>query len=111
MREPLWLIIGAHLLAVFVVAMVCHGRLAQDRPAARRLTAFYLVEACGGVLGGAFAALVAPLVFDPLLEYPLALVLAAALWPGFARLPWKRPSSGSRTSRGRSRSGSRSTSC
>ena len=89
-RQPLWLIIGAHLLAVFVVAMVCHGRLAQDRPAARRLTSFYLTEACGGVLGGAFAALVAPLVFDSLLEYPLALVLAAALWPGFSRLPWKR---------------------
>ena len=63
-RHPLWLIIGAHLLAVFLVAMVCHGRLAQDRPAARRLTTFYLVEASGGVLGGAFAALVAPLVFD-----------------------------------------------
>ena len=93
-RHPLWLIIGAHLLAVFVVAMVCHGRLAQDRPAARRLTTFYLVEACGGVLGGAFAALVAPLVFDSLLEYPLALALAAALWPGFARLPWKRPKLG-----------------
>ena len=90
-RQPLWLIIGAHLLAVFVVAMVCHGRLAQDRPAARRLTTFYLVEACGGVLGGAFAALVAPVVFDALIEYPLALALAAALWPGFARLPWKRP--------------------
>jgi hypothetical protein len=90
-RQPLWLIIGAHLLAVFVVAMVCHGRLAQDRPAARRLTTFYLVEASGGVLGGAFAALVAPLVFDSLLEYPLALAFAAALWPGFAWLPWKRP--------------------
>ena len=46
------------------------------------------------MLGGAFAALVAPLVFDALLEYPLALVLAAALWPGFARLPWKRPKLG-----------------
>ena len=93
-RHPLWLIIGAHLLAVFLVAMVCHGRLAQDRPAARRLTTFYLVEASGGVLGGAFAALVAPLVFDSYLEYPLALAFAAALWPGFARLPWKRPKLG-----------------
>ena len=109
-RQPLWVIIGAHLLAVFVVAMVCHGRLAQDRPAARQLTTFYLTEAVGGVLGGAFAALLAPVVFDSLVEYPLSLALAAALWPGFARLPWRRRGSGSRTRRGRPHSGSRCTS-
>ena len=81
-RSPLWLIVAVHLLAVFVVAMVCHGRLAQDRPAPQKLTTFYLVESFGGVLGGACAALVAPVVFDALWEYPLALVLAALLWPG-----------------------------
>ena len=84
-RTPLWLIIAVHLLAVFVVAMVCHGRLAQDRPAPQRLTTFYLVESAGGVLGGAFAALVAPVVFNALWEYPLALLLAALLWPGVRR--------------------------
>ena len=84
-RTPLWLVIAVHLLAVFVVAMVCHGRLAQDRPAPQRLTTFYLVESAGGVLGGAFAALVAPVVFNALWEYPLALLLAALLWPGVRR--------------------------
>lgn len=84
-RQPLWLIIGVHLLAVFVVAMVCHGRLAQDRPAPERLTGFYLVESAGGVLGGASAALLAPVVFSSFAEYPLALVLGAALWPGLRR--------------------------
>lgn len=81
-RSPLWLVLAVHLLAVFTVAMVCHGRLAQDRPAPQRLTTFYLVESTGGVLGGAFAALLAPLIFNSLWEYPLALVLAALLWPG-----------------------------
>jgi hypothetical protein len=84
-RGPLWLILAVHLVAVFTVAMVCHGRLAQDRPAPRQLTTFYLVESFGGVLGGAFAALLSPLVFDSLWEYPLALVLAALLWPGVRR--------------------------
>jgi SAM-dependent methyltransferase len=84
-RSPLWLILSVHLLAVFTVAMVCHGRLAQDRPSPQRLTTFYLVESTGGVLGGAFAALLAPLIFDSLWEYPLALALAALLWPGVRR--------------------------
>ncbi|WP_270006869.1 spermidine synthase [Solirubrobacter deserti] len=81
-RSPLWLILTVHLVAVFLVAMVCHGRLAQDRPAPQKLTTFYLVESAGGVLGGAFAALLAPLVFNALWEYPLFLVGAALLWPG-----------------------------
>ena len=35
----------------------------------------------GGVLGGLFNALVAPLVFTRLIEYPLAMILACALSP------------------------------
>ncbi len=70
-----------HLGAFFVLAMVCHGDLARTRPAAAHLTGFYLWIALGGVLGGAFTALVAPLVFDSVVEYPLALVLAIALAP------------------------------
>ena len=34
------------------------------------LTAFYLAMSCGGVLGGLFNALIAPLVFDRIVEYP-----------------------------------------
>ncbi|MGH6913703.1 MAG: fused MFS/spermidine synthase, partial [Geminicoccales bacterium] len=61
--------------------MVCHGELARLRPAPRHLTEFYLWMAFGGVLGGAFAALAAPLVFDAVLEYPIALVAACLLRP------------------------------
>jgi hypothetical protein len=45
------------------------------------LTEFYLWLSLGGVLGGAFNALVAPILFDSVAEYPLALVLAVVLAP------------------------------
>jgi hypothetical protein len=70
-----------HLLTFFLAAMVCHGELAQRRPDGRYLTEFYLSMSVGGVLGGLFNALVAPLLFTTILEYPLALVLACALRP------------------------------
>jgi hypothetical protein len=76
-----WLI-PLHLLTFFTAAMVCHGLLASDRPAARHLTAFYLAIALGGVLGGTFNALVAPVVFDRVAEYPIALVMACLIVPG-----------------------------
>lgn len=70
-----------HLGAFFVTAMVCHGSLAALRPRVQYLTEFFLCISVGGVLGGVFAGLVAPLMFDAVLEYPLALVLACALRP------------------------------
>jgi hypothetical protein len=79
--DPLWLVMPVHLLAFFVAAMVCHGELARDRPAATSLTGFYLSIALGGALGGVFNAVVAPAVFDSLLEYPLAVVLACLCLP------------------------------
>jgi spermidine synthase len=74
--------IPLHLLAFFVGALVCHGQLAESRPAPVRLTGFYLAMALGGVLGGAFNVLLAPLVFDRLVEYPMAVVLASLMAPG-----------------------------
>jgi hypothetical protein len=73
-----------HLLTFFFAAMVCHGELAQRRPDGRYLTEFYLSMSVGGVLGGLLNALVAPLLFTTILEYPLALVLACALRPAMA---------------------------
>jgi hypothetical protein len=71
-----------HLVVLFVVAMACHGELARLRPPPARLTSFYLCMSIGGVLGGLFNALVAPLAFTTVIEYPLALVLACLLMPG-----------------------------
>jgi hypothetical protein len=73
--------IPVHLGVLFVVAMVCHGELARDRPSTRHLTEFYLCMSLGGVLGGVFNALVAPLIFADIVEYGLALVLACLLTP------------------------------
>ena len=64
--------------------MVCHGELARDRPAPERLTEFFLWMSVGGALGGLFNALVAPLVFPDVVEYPLALWLACLLLPPLA---------------------------
>jgi SAM-dependent methyltransferase len=79
--RPLPLVLLAHLALLFVAATALHGALAADRPAPAHLTEFYLWMSVGGVLGGAFNTLVAPLVFTRVVEYPLAIVLACALAP------------------------------
>ena len=75
---------GLHLLVFFLTAVICHGELAQTRPAASHLTGFYLCLAIGGVLGGLFNALLAPALFNSVLEYPLTLLLACAVRPSFS---------------------------
>ena len=70
-----------HLVVFAVTAMMCHAELARTRPGVDHLTSFYLYVAIGGAAGGAFNALVAPVVFDSVLEYPIALALACALRP------------------------------
>ncbi|HEX8648722.1 MAG TPA: fused MFS/spermidine synthase [Thermoleophilaceae bacterium] len=79
--RPLWLVAAIHLAAFFVVALVCHGELAKDRPSTAHLTRFYVLMSVGGALGGAFNVIVAPFAFDSLTEYPIALVLACFLIP------------------------------
>jgi hypothetical protein len=62
--------------AVFGVAStMCHRAMAEDRPDVKHLTEFYLWMSVGGVLGGIANALVAPVVFDRVLEYPIVLAL------------------------------------
>jgi hypothetical protein len=78
--HSVWLLL-LHLACFFVIAMVCHGELARSRPNARDLTEFYLWISLGGVLGGLFDALLAPLLFPDIWEYPLMLVAACAIRP------------------------------
>ena len=80
-KLPLWLIFTANLSGLFISAMACHGELARSKPAARKLTEFYLCLSLGGVLGGIFNAVIAPAVFKSVVEYPLALALGALLVP------------------------------
>ena len=51
---------GAGVAAFFLSALVAHRTLYLHRPRARYLTEFYLWMSLGGVLGGLFAALIAP---------------------------------------------------
>ena len=45
------------------------------------LRAVFLDAAPGGVVGGAFNAFIAPVIFNSVIEYPLVLVLAAFARP------------------------------
>jgi spermidine synthase len=97
MQPPIGIVIAAHLGAFFLLALYCHGRLADDRPDPAHLTEFYLWLALGGVLGGIFNALVAPLIFPRVIEYPLAVLAACCVRPSVAgttaqkRLDWLLP--------------------
>lgn len=78
---PKWVIFIFHLVNFFFYCMVCHGEIARTRPATKQLTEFYLWISVGGVLGGIFNSLLAPVIFNTVLEYPLILVLGAMLLP------------------------------
>ena len=75
-----WAVLG-HLLGLFVIALYCHGELARRRPAPAALTLFYLLVSTGGVLGGLGVAILAPLFFDSVMEYPIVLAGFALLLP------------------------------
>lgn len=77
-----WLISSATgVAAFFTSALVAHRTLYDLRPAPRHLTEFYLWLSLGGVLGGLFAALIAPRLFSEVFEYPLLLALTMACRP------------------------------
>jgi len=70
-----------HIVVFFVTTMVCHGELVKRRPNASHLTEFYLWMSLGGMLGGIFNVVAAPLLFNWVVEYPLMLILACFLRP------------------------------
>ncbi|MBX3203892.1 MAG: fused MFS/spermidine synthase [Labilithrix sp.] len=84
---PAWLVVGAHVLLLFVGSVVCHRALAERRPPAARLTELYLSISIGGVLGGVVNGLVAPFVFDDLFEYPVAIGLVCLARAALERAP------------------------
>lgn len=86
MSGYLWASLGLNLLVFFVLAMVCHGELIRKRPSAGHLTEFYLWMSFGGMLGGLFTGLIAPVVFSSVVEYPLLILASVAARPGLLAL-------------------------
>jgi hypothetical protein len=75
------LLIPFHLAYFFVAALMCHNQLAADRPSTKHLPEFYVWFSLGGVAGGIFNALIAPLIFTSVVEYPLMMLLACLMLP------------------------------
>jgi len=73
-------LIAIYSFALFAVCMVCHGELAGLKPPKQYLTNFYLFVATGGMLGGIFVTIVAPLLFRGFWEFPLSLWMAIVLF-------------------------------
>jgi hypothetical protein len=63
--------VAVYSLALFACCMTCHGELVRLKPDPRHLTLFYLMVSLGGVLGGAFVAVLAPRIFSDYWEYEL----------------------------------------
>ncbi len=73
-----------HVGTFFFLTASCLSELYRRRPPKDRLTQFYLWIAVGGVLGGIFNSILAPILFRTTAEYPFALLLCAAMairWP------------------------------
>lgn len=63
--------------AIFVYCMSCHGELARLKPPPAQLTAYFLMIALGGAIGGIFTGLLAPRIFND--DYELTLSCIAAV--------------------------------
>ena len=79
---PVWVMVLLQMVMLATVAYAAHARLAVDRPETEHLTTFYLVVAVGGALGGLINGVVAPLLFDRVLEYALLLASVPFLLVG-----------------------------
>lgn len=79
------LTLSIHIAAFFFAALMCHYELARDRPKdVSHLTQYFVWMSVGGMLGGMFNGLVAPIVFTYANEYPITIVVACGMVPVFA---------------------------
>jgi len=75
------------LIVYFLISLYCHAILVEKRPAATGLTEFYILMSVGGVLGGIFNALIAPVIFNAIYEFILVLALVLFLRPTGIEMP------------------------
>lgn len=74
-----YLNLGAVLAVLLVVCSALHVWLFRVRPEPQKLQTYYLCIAAGGAAGGLMCGLCAPLAFDSIAEYPLALIMSGVL--------------------------------
>lgn len=67
----------AAVVNLFTISVALHSAMYDRRPDPAYLTGFYLAMSVGGVIGGLFCALIAPLVFDWAYEHPILMIAAA----------------------------------
>jgi hypothetical protein len=67
--------VAAYNVSLFILCCVLHGETYRLRPRPERLTAFYLCVSVGGLLGGLFVGILAPMIFSSFLEIKVALLL------------------------------------
>lgn len=72
-----------HLGVFALTCLVLHGRLSASRPSPKYLTEFYLWMSFGGALGGAFTALLVPMIFNSTADYLMMVAVACFLRPSF----------------------------
>lgn len=77
------------MLGFFANALACHGELAQDRPGTKHLTEYFLLMSFGGMVGGIFNGIIAPVVFQTgVLEYYIVIVVACMVRPQYVPVGW-----------------------
>ncbi|MEZ5871216.1 MAG: fused MFS/spermidine synthase [Nitratireductor sp.] len=75
-----WAMLALHLAFFFSAALLSHSLLVDRRPGAGGLTGFYFWMSLGGVIGGAFTALLSPALFNWVAEYPLLILASMSIW-------------------------------
>ena len=67
-------------LVLLICCLICHGELRFHAPNNGSMTLFYVAIALGGAVGSLFTAVVAPMLFERMGEYILALTLVLMLY-------------------------------
>lgn len=74
-NNPPVFIMPLHLAGYFLTALACHYELGRSRPSAEHLTEYYVWMSVGGMLGGLFSSLLAPVLFVQPFEYMASIVI------------------------------------
>lgn len=80
-------LVAIELAALYNFCFLLHARLYHHAPAAERAGLYYLIISIGGVCGGMFAALLAPVIFSTTYEYYLLLVAVVMLRTTWQPIP------------------------